>query len=150
MNRGYWGMAVYTPKNSINIGVLWRTAHILGASFLCTIGSRYHRQPADVTKAYRHVPLFNVSTFEDFRDWLPLNCQIVAVEMCPQARDLTNYVHPKQAVYLLGAEDNGIPEEILNKCKTVIQLKGERSLNMAVAGSIVAYHRAGLSEVSRG
>lgn len=34
-------MAVYHPKTSTNVGTLWRTADLMGADFLCTIGRRF-------------------------------------------------------------------------------------------------------------
>jgi hypothetical protein len=48
--RGFFAVGVDQPKCEINIGTLWRTAHILGAAYLFTIGKRYRRQPSDTTK----------------------------------------------------------------------------------------------------
>lgn len=47
----------------------------------------------------------------------------------------------KRAIYLLGAEDTGIPDNILNDCDSIVQLPGNYCLNVAVAGSIVLYDR---------
>lgn len=47
----------------------------------------------------------------------------------------------RQACYLLGAEDNGLTKEAISKCQELVYLPGERSLNVAVAGSIVLYDR---------
>lgn len=144
MKSGYWGFAIYQPKNSLNVGTLWRTCHILGASFLATIGRRYKHQPSDTTKAWRHLPLFSFETFDEFRKKLPFGCQIVGLELHPRGTTLKDFPHPRQAVYLLGAEDHGIPESVLDQCNHIVRLDGERSMNVAVAGSIVAYHREAL------
>ena len=50
---------------------------------------------------------------------------------------------PQQAVYLLGAEDNGLPPRVLEKCHRLVSLPSVRtnSYNVAVAGSLVMYDR---------
>ena len=41
---GYFGIGIYQAKRFENVGVLWRGAYQLGASFIFTIGKRYRRQ----------------------------------------------------------------------------------------------------------
>lgn len=41
--RGYCGIGIYAPKMPVNVGVLWRSAQLMGASFIFTIGARYKR-----------------------------------------------------------------------------------------------------------
>jgi len=139
--RGYFEIGVFEPKTEMNIGTLWRSAHKLGASGIFTIGKRYKKQPADTTNALLHVPLRNYDDWEDFKSHIPEQCQIVPIEM--GGHPLSNIIHPERAIYLLGAEDYGIPKEITDKCKLVISLEsiGQNSYNVAVAGSIVMYHR---------
>ena len=47
------------------------------------------------------------------------------------------------AVYLLGAEDAGLPSCVLQECHSVVSLPSERyaSYNVASAGAIVMYDR---------
>jgi len=142
--RGYWGIAIYHPKKEINLGTTCRTAHILGASFVAVIGKRFRPQNSDTLKSYRHMPYFEYDSFDAFLAHRPYNCPLVAIEMTPTAKSLKGFVHPERAVYLLGAEDHGIPEHILKQCQYVVKLDGERSLNVATAGSIVFYHRTSL------
>lgn len=139
--RGYFGVAVYHPKNEINIGSLWRTAQLLGADFLATIGRRYKQQASDTMKSTRHLPLFHHADFEAFKLGLPADCLLVGVELVPSAPLLADFEHPERAVYLLGAEDTGLPAEVMRRCHRMVRLPGERSLNLAVAGSIVVYDR---------
>lgn len=140
--RGYFGIGVYLPKCEMNIGTLWRSAYIYGADFIFTIGRRYRSQTSDTLKSFRHIPLWNFSGYEDFKNHIPYNAEIVCVEIDDKSRTLVNYVHPQQAIYLLGAEDNGLPEEIMfGKQKIFIPSKEPRCLNVAVAGSIVMYDR---------
>lgn len=141
MTRGYYGVGVYQPKNQINIGTLWRSAQILNASFLFTIGRRYKPQSSDTMKTWRHLPIYNYQTFDSFKDNLPFDCMLVAVEINDCAIDLSRFKHPDRCVYLLGAEDTGIPQQVLDKCHRIVRLRGDFCLNVATAGSIVMYHR---------
>jgi tRNA G18 (ribose-2'-O)-methylase SpoU len=68
-------------------------------------------------------------------------CRLVGIELDKNARPIQNYVHPKQALYLLGAEDSGLTKEAISHCQDIICLPGEVSMNVAVAGSIVIYDR---------
>jgi tRNA G18 (ribose-2'-O)-methylase SpoU len=142
--RGYFGIALYNPKIQTNWGTILRTANILGASFISTIGNRYTQDASDTCKTKRHIPIFHFRTFEEFKQSIPNNCDLVGVELTSNSTELRHYLHPERACYLLGAEDSGIPEEIIKQCQDVIRLKGEYSLNVAVAGSIVLYHRVAL------
>jgi tRNA(Leu) C34 or U34 (ribose-2'-O)-methylase TrmL len=86
--------------------------------------------------------MFEYQSFDDFVKGLPRDCRVVGVELSPDAVPIEGYKHPQRAVYLLGSEDNGLPAYVLRNCHDLIRLKGERSFNVAVAGSIVAYDRA--------
>ncbi|GAG43569.1 unnamed protein product [marine sediment metagenome] len=143
--RGFFAVGIYHPKKEVNIGTLWRSAAILGCSFIFTIGKRYKHQSSDKMKTIRHKPLFHFKDFDDFKIHLPYDCKIVAIEIADEAIDLKNYVHPRSACYLLGAEDYGIPNKILKKCHDVIKLQGQYCFNVSTAGSIVIYHRVALS-----
>lgn len=140
-SRGFCGVGIVGSKTSVNVGTLWRSAESLGATFIFTAGRRWPKQASDTVKAWKHVPLFEFPDVDALFEGLPHACVPVAVELDPYARPLPGYVHPERAVYLLGAEDNGLPERVLNRCRDVVQIPGERCLNVAVAGSIVLYDR---------
>ena len=64
--------------------------------------------------------LFLTRRFADFAKALPYSAQLVAVEM--GGEPLAEFEHPKRAVYLLGSEDNGIPEYVLRMCHKRVTL----------------------------
>lgn len=128
-------------KTSDNYGTLFRTAQILGADFIFLIGSRFKIQPSDTMKSWRHLPLFEYENFEDFNKHRPYDCKLIGIELDNNAIPLKEFKHPKQACYLLGAEDNGLTKEAMQHCQDIVYLHGERSLNVSVAGSIVLYDR---------
>jgi len=141
MTIGYFEIGVYHPKTEVNVGTLWRSAFQLGAQGIFTIGRRYKRQASDTANVMLQIPLRHYDSFDEFSKSLPMQASLIAVEM--GGRKLENFVHPKQAIYLLGAEDYGLPQEILDKCRLVVSIGSMRtfSYNVAVAGSIVMYSR---------
>jgi tRNA G18 (ribose-2'-O)-methylase SpoU len=141
VKRGYFGIGIMHGKTEQNIGTLYRSAAIFGADFIFTVGKRYERQCSDTAKTHRHIPLYHFRTLDDLRDHLPYGCRLIGVELDPKARPLNNYVHPLQACYLLGAEDYGLTKDERAACHSLIQLPGDFSLNVSVAGSIVMYDR---------
>lgn len=145
---GFFEIGIYHTKTEYNVGTLWRSAYQLGASGIFTIGQRYERQASDTCKTHRQIPLRQYLTWEEFLQNRPFGAQLVGVEM--GGTPLSEFKHPKQAIYLLGAEDHGLPLEILNQCQAVISLQAVRMLsyNVAVAGSLVMYHRVFLSRLN--
>jgi tRNA G18 (ribose-2'-O)-methylase SpoU len=141
MNRGYFGIGIYHPKTPANIGTLWRSAHNFGASFVFVVGKRYKKQASDTTKAYRHIPFYNYESFADFNRNRPYDCPLIAIEQSKKSMSIKVFSHPERAVYLLGAEDYGIPPNILSKCQTIIHIDTPMCLNVSVAGSITMFDR---------
>lgn len=140
--RGYFGIALYRPKNALNVGSMLRNAQAFGANFAALIAPRYPEKalinhPTNVAKSDRHLPVFTFATLEEFLANRPFGCPIVRVEVDGRD-DLPAYRHPEQAIYLFGPEDGSLPI-----------LKGERSvridtaicLNLAMTTGVVMYDR---------
>jgi tRNA G18 (ribose-2'-O)-methylase SpoU len=140
---GYFGVAVWQPRHEANIGTLWRSAKTYQAAFLATVGSRYSSQASDTCKTPQSVPLHHYSNINDLVDHLPHGCPLVGVELDDQAVPLHQFEHPLRAVYLLGAEDHGLPATVLARCHHIVQVLTPEpwSLNVSVAGSLVLDHR---------
>lgn len=140
-SRGYFGIGVFRAKTEANIGTLWRGAYQLGADYIFTIGKRYKRQASDTYKTWRHVPLFGYDDIQQILDSI-YDCQIVGVEM--GGTPLPEFKHPQRCIYLLGAEDHGLPSTILEKCHQVVSIPSIRtdSYNVAQAGTLIMYDRA--------
>ena len=141
IRRGYFGIGIYNGKNTANIGTLWRSAAILGADFIFVIGRRYQKQCSDTMKTPRHIPLYHYDDYEDFFRHVPYDCPVVGVEIDSRSIPLESYCHRERCIYLLGAEDSGIPQDVLQQCREVIRIPGDYCYNVSVAGSIVMYDR---------
>ncbi len=139
--QGYFEIGIFQPKREYNVGTLWRSALQLGAGGIFTIGRRYRFQSSDTFRTGDQLPLQHYLSFEDFLAKQPPATTLVAIEM--GGVPLSNFTHPERAVYLLGAEDNGLPPSVLKRCEQLVSLEavGPVSYNLAVAGSLVMYHR---------
>lgn len=137
----FFGIGIINGKTPENLGVLWRSAQNLGASFIFTIGNRYAKQASDTHNAVNSMPYFHYESFQDFFKNLPKGARIVGVEMTPEAQSLEDFEHPRRCVYLLGAEDHGLIKEAIEQAHFLVQFPSKFSLNVAVAGSIVLYDR---------
>jgi len=137
----FFGIGIQNGKTPENLGVLWRSAQNLGASFIFTIGNRYAKQACDTHNAVKSMPYYHYDTFEDFFNNLPKGTRLVGVELTEDALDLETFNHPRRCAYLLGAEDHGLTKEAIQKSHFLVKFKSTLSLNVSVAGSIVMYDR---------
>lgn len=139
--RGFFGIGVYRPKTVHNIGLLWRSAHNMGAAFMFTIGHRYKQQCSDTTKAWKSVPLTQYADFDQMYEVMPKDCLLIGIEQAEGSELVHRVAHPERAIYLLGAEDFGLPADVLTRCHRIMEIPSTRCLNVGVAGSIVMYDR---------
>ena len=143
--EGFFGIGIYGNKREVNLGTLYRSAFQLGASFVFTIGARYRKMCSDTTYSHKHIPHYHYKTFEEFyENGIPHSCPLVGIEFDEnRCQELPAYSHRPHCVYLLGAEDGGLPKSILESCVDIVSIPSVRvsSYNVAVSGSIVMYDR---------
>ena len=137
----FFGIGIYQPKTEHNIGTLWRSAFILGAKFIFIIDGKYTPQASDTMKTWSKIPFYKYDDFDHFYKSLPYSTQVVGIEMSENSTAISKFVHPHRAAYVLGAENNGMPEKVLSRCHHLVQLPGKSSLNVSVCGSIIIYDR---------
>jgi tRNA(Leu) C34 or U34 (ribose-2'-O)-methylase TrmL len=113
--QSFFEIGVYQPKREHNVGTLWRSAAQLGANGLFTIGRRYRPQTSDVWDARQTMALRHYLNFEEFLAARPPDVPLIAIEMGGVA--LRSFRHPPRAIYLLGAEDNGLPATLVFRSK---------------------------------
>lgn len=138
---GYFEIGIFQPRTGENIGTLWRTAWQLGAAGIFTIGKKQRKQTSDILNVPYRIPMRHYDTFEDFIHVRPIGARLIGVEMGGES--LAGFHHPERAVYLVGSETNGLSKQVLERCDAVVELESLNyaSYNLAVAGSIVLYHR---------
>jgi len=141
MKRGFFEIGIYHPMSKQNVGTLWRSAYQLGAVGIFTIGEKYKDQRSDTLKTPRHIPLRHYGTIVDLLECKPKEVVLIGIET--EGIPLSSCAHPQQAIYLLGRENVGLPSFVLAQCDQVISVEFCRtaSYNVAIAGSLVMYHR---------
>jgi tRNA(Leu) C34 or U34 (ribose-2'-O)-methylase TrmL len=136
--RGYACIGLDHPKCDKNIGCALRACGVYGASLMAVSGKRYSGSSTDTMKAFKHIPLLQVT---DLKSVLPKNCIPVAVDIVDRARPLFNYIHPERAFYIFGAEDRTLNEEILSWCRDVVYIPTDRCMNLAATVNVILYDR---------
>jgi tRNA G18 (ribose-2'-O)-methylase SpoU len=146
----YFEIGIFQPRNDENIGTLWRSAWQLGAAGIFTIGRKQRRQTSDVLNVPQLLPYRQFETLEVFLSARPAGAQVIGVEF--GGTPLGTFKHPERAIYLLGSEANGLSKEVIARCNAVVQIESVhyKSYNVAIAGSIVMYHRLISGEFSLG
>lgn len=146
LTASWFGIGILRGKTAANHGTLWRSALQFGASMTFTIGRRYERRVegcADVYKTLRQIPCLPYPDVATFMAGCPIDAQIVVIEY--GGVDLSHFVHPKRAVYILGSEDCGIPPALVARAQwhIAVPTADDRpsSLNVAATGAIVMYDR---------
>ena len=135
-------IAAWNITKEHNVGSLVRTAHAAAAQELILVGEReWNVEAAKTSELYTTVT--RVDDGEAFRDHLAaMQWNLVAVELDDRAVSLFDADYPQRPCFLLGAEMGGVPKDLLDEAKLVVQIPQwglVPSLNLAVAGSIVLY-----------
>ncbi|MDA0166784.1 hypothetical protein OM076_41370 [Solirubrobacter ginsenosidimutans] len=136
---------------NVNLGTLLRTCDAVGACMAVPASPHYLEALARGDTLVRR-PCIHWLDCERER-WVEaqraLGWRIVAVELAERSVSLPRLeVAREPTIVLLGHESSGIPEEMVDAADTCVEipmLGVGRSLNVAVAGSLVLYRLAGLA-----
>lgn len=152
-------IAAWNISKEHNVGSLVRTAHAVAAEEVVLVGAREWNVEAART-ADLYTTVTRVPDLQAFRDHLAAGgWRLVAVELDRRAVPLFEAEYPERPCFLLGAELGGVPAELLDEARLIVQIPQwglVPSLNLAVAGSIVLYdclaklHRSGRLDRPRG
>lgn len=140
--RGFCAVGLSNPRDPKNVAHALRACGAFNAAFLAYTGSRYKHSPIDVQRAFRHMPLLR--TGDDAASILmalPHECVPVAIEIVEGAQALETFTHPERAFYIFGPEDGSVDDDVVAKCKHVVQIGSKYCLNLAACVSVVLYDR---------
>jgi tRNA (guanosine-2'-O-)-methyltransferase len=135
-----------------NLGTLLRTCDAIGAC-LAVPATRHYQDALDVGDTLRgRRPCIHWVT-PTKAGWVDAQRaagkRIIAVELAEGATSLPRLAPARvPTVLLLGHEHHGVPDDVLaevDECVEIPMVGWGASLNVAVAGSLVAYRLAGLS-----
>ena len=140
--RGFFGIGVENLSKPHNAGSLYRTAHAFHADFIFAIAPTVEVRKilkVDTSRAARHVPFYAYETIKDLNK--PLNSKIIGVELMSGAEDLPDFIHPDQAVYIMGPEKGSLSPDIVEKCDFLVKIPTKFCVNVGTAGAILLYDR---------
>jgi tRNA G18 (ribose-2'-O)-methylase SpoU len=139
-------LAAWNTSKEHNVGSLVRTAHAAAVTELLLVGEReWNVEAARTAELYTEiVHLEDIDAFLDHlqtRQW-----ELVVVELDDRAVSLFEARYPERPCFLLGAELEGVPEQLIEAASLLVQIPQwglVPSLNLAIAGSIVLYDYLG-------
>lgn len=148
LTSSFFAIGIARSHAAPNHGPLWRTALQLGAAYTFTIGAAYSLRidaRADVYKHLRSVPCLAYADEEAFWRARAVGADVVAVEV--GGEDLGSFVHPQRAIYVLGAEREGLGKEVVERCDRHVSITVAEgrpgSMNVAAAAAVVMWDRVG-------
>jgi tRNA G18 (ribose-2'-O)-methylase SpoU len=138
-------IAAWQIINPENIGNMIRLADNVGAEDVFILGSDFQLRMSSVKKtaglSFNNVRLTFISPEDFFAQRNPV-IQLAAIETCEDSTNLFTTKLPKNILFLLGNERNGLPEDILQKCslKLHIPMTGKcKSMNVSHALSVALF-----------
>lgn len=134
------------PKFSSNVGTMARNAELLGVDNLYV--AQPHRIPqlipaTDTAKSFRRIGHFVDDEKTVISTLRSQGHRVIAIELDNSALPLTTFVHPDDALYIIGSEDKGISQEVLSNVDDIITIPAQKqwSFNAADSATIVMYDR---------
>ena len=132
------------PKFSASVGTMARNAELFRFDKLYVSQSERtggHIGATDTAKSFRRIGEFvwdEIGLISSMRD---SGHKIVAIELENGATAVTDFNHPENALYIIGAEDKGISREILNTVDETVIIPADKkwSFNAADSATIVMY-----------
>ncbi len=152
--HGCWDHLIVAPlwvAYGANLGTLLRTCDAIGACLAVPRTPHYREalQIGDTLRGRRPCVHWVTPSKQAWIERQRQSRRIVAVELADGATPLTRLAPAREpTALLLGHEHRGIPDEVLagvDECVEIPMIGWGASLNVAVAGSLVAYRLAGLA-----
>lgn len=133
--------------SSENIGSIARSAAALGvSSFLVPSNAPHPYGRRALRVSMGHISKLSVSLYDDIKETIfqlkELGYRVYAAEVTSDSTALSKVNVSKKWVLLMGHEGLGLSQEILDICDEVVTIEmadGVRSLNVAVASSLMMY-----------
>ena len=138
-------IAAWQIINPENIGNLIRLADNVGALEVFILGEDFNLRMSSIKKtaglSFDHIRLTFIAP-EQFFKQLDSDYQLVAIETSQKSTNIFATKLPEKIAFILGNERNGLPEDILNKCRLQVHIPmtGKcKSMNVSHALSVTLF-----------
>ena len=141
MMRGFSVIGLKNPKTPENIGAVLRAAHCYRVAQVNIVGFRcnsWFKHGTNTARTERHTPIMRVA---NVLDYVPMETQIVAVDLVLGAKPLPVFKHPERALYVFGPEDGTLGEEITDRAHHTVFIPTRNCMNLAACVNVVLYDR---------
>ncbi len=131
-----------------NVGSIARSAAALGIdSYMLPKEAPHPFSRRALRVSMGHAALLKIYIYNDIataiKDLKLAGYKVYAAEINEGSTYLSNVITPKKWVLIMGHEGKGISQKVLELCDEVVTIEmqeGIKSLNVAVAASIILYH----------
>lgn len=135
-------IAIENLQRDYNMGTIVRAANAFNIKKVHIIGRKqWNKRGAMVTDLYMHIQYHDdIKAFKAAMD--KAKREIIAIDIVPGAKKLSQTQLPENAVLVFGAEGPGLSKEMLgtaNETVMIEQLGSTRSVNVGVAAGITMY-----------
>jgi len=141
-------------RSAYNVGAIFRTADATAVEKIFLVGhtptpiDRFGRTQPEIKKtslgASEYIPWQHFETVSELLTTVKQQgVQIVAVEQSETSVLISDYSEPRQVLYVLGNEVEGVSKEVLDSADTILELPmlgTKESLNVSVTAGVVLYY----------
>lgn len=140
-------VAMFDPRYPHNVGAAIRAASCFDVKQVWLQGDRVAKQVWEGKRIPREERMKGFSDVEIVLenrpfDHFPTGVTPVAVELLPGSENLFTFEHPKDAVYVFGPEDGGVPQQVRGMCHRRVFIPTNHCTNLAAAVYLLLYDRA--------
>jgi TrmH family RNA methyltransferase len=136
-------LVLHSVRDPGNLGTIIRTADALGISDIFAVDCADIYSPKTVRSAMGALFRVNVEISDEDAVFAKLSdYETFASVLSENADVLGSFDFPEKSAIFIGNEANGLPDNVINKCKRQVTIKmrgNAESLNAAAAASILIY-----------
>lgn len=150
MPTSFVSIGLINPKSPSNVGAVMRAAGCYQVDEVRYTGSRYDRAArfqTDTKNVSLSIPLKSVTDL--FSD-LPVDIQVICVELVEGATALPLFVHPENALYVFGPEDGSLDQALVDRAGAVVYVPTVGCMNLAASVNVLLYDRLAKSARAQG
>lgn len=138
--RGFALIGLQSPKIAANVGGVLRAAWAYGVAGVHIENARcgWVKDAENTPKAHRHMPVYFGASLLNA---LPVGCDLVVVDLVPDAETLMTFQHPARAMYVFGPEDGTVTESMVGRASFRVMVPMRGCMNLAAAVNVVLYDR---------